>query len=507
MQAACLSIGRSMMPQTRIAGSTRPFTGGFLYSRRRACLESGADRYENTIRQPDDSIKVLECTDVAFGGDGVCRLDGQVVFVPSCLPGEVFTARIKISHKSFTRGIKIETIRVHDNSERPACQHFGACGGCCFQNLTYDAELAIKQLQVKNLLQRVAGIKDVESIMSSPIIPYNLGLPYNYRNRMEFSWMWMPDLQSGKFGLHRPGKHDDIVPIESCILQKDETANLILKRAEELCNKHLPSVPLSIMQHLVIRHSVAQDVYLINFVTSIDARKQLLPVAKTLMMEYNTRISGIVNSVSGRGRPLEERRIVKEICLLGKPTLTETLLGLHFTISSNAFFQTNSIQAQVLFQKVLELSQVGATDSVLDLYCGTGTMTLLFAQRCKHAYGVEIYQPAVENARSNASSNGIANATFLCADCTKVQLPLEMEACDVVVVDPARSGLTKTIIERLCAMKFRRLVYVSCNPATQARDLALLCSPSSALKLVTVVAVDMYPQTSHVETIAILDRL
>jgi len=230
-------------------------------------------------------------------------------------------------------------------------------------------------------------------------------------------------------------------------------------------------------------------------------------VAKTLMMEYNTKISGIVNSVSGRGRPFEERRIVKEICLLGKPTLTETLLGLHFTVSTNAFFQTNSIQAQVLFQKVLELSQVGDTDTVLDLYCGTGTMTLLFAQRCKHAYGVEIYQPAVENARSNASGNGIANATFLCADCTKVQLPLEMEACDVVVVDPARSGLNKKIIERLHIMKFRRLVYVSCNPATQARDLALLCSPSSPLKLVTVVAVDMYPQTSHVETIAILDRI
>lgn len=499
MRIACsiASIGRSSKRTARPT-FTSPNTG------RSRMLNA----YLASAKTSESSIKVLECIDVAFGGDGVCQLNGQIVFVPSCLPGELLTARIKVSKKKFARGEKIKTLRIHENNDRPACQHFGPCGGCCFQNLKYDAELEIKQRQVENLLRRVAGINNLEAIMTCPIIPMS-GTPYNYRNRMEFSWAWMREQRmGGRFGLHRPGKHDEILPIESCSLQKEEIANKILKRAEELCNRHFFNGTPTVMQHLVIRHSLAQDMYLINFVTSIDARNQLLPIAETLMAEYKTRISGIVNSVSHQGRPLEERRIVKEISITGKPTLTETILGLTFTISPNAFFQTNSIQAQILFKKVLELSEVDPKDTVLDLYCGTGTMTLLFAQRCKHAYGVEIYKPAVENARSNALDNGIDNASFFCADCTTVQLPQEARACDVVVVDPARSGLTPKVIESLCAMKFRRLVYVSCNPATQARDIKLLCSPTAmaTLKLVAVVPVDMYPQTSHVETIAILDR-
>jgi 23S rRNA (uracil1939-C5)-methyltransferase len=390
-------------------------------------------------------------------------------------------------------------------------------------------------------MKRLAGVAStsLEDIMK-PIIPCEH--PYEYRNRMEFSL----DPDSLELGLHYPGSQDRVLPIKNCSLQ-EPLANEMLAQIQKLLLNHgvldddskrgnaWPANqtqrrssysksrdgdgdggggtrgPQGVLEHVVLRHSVAEDNYLINFVTNRDARELLAPVVEELREIFDKNLAGCVNSVAAKGRPVAERRIAKEYVLEGNGYLVEILGGLEYEISPNAFFQVNTKQAELLFKFVLEAAAVQPDDVVLDLYCGSGAITLLLAQQCRRAHGVEVSAIAVDDARKNARRNNLSNVKFTAADASAPLHP-KLLASDIIIVDPARPGLTPSVVESIRSTTARRVVYVSCNPSTQARDIGLLCDDDEELvgrpfKLVAVQPVDMYPQTPHVESVAVLERV
>ncbi|KAG7670800.1 hypothetical protein Ndes2526B_g01446 [Nannochloris sp. 'desiccata'] len=508
---------------------------GFLPGARpRISCRSIATKARSDITLTAGDVINLECTDLAFGGDGVCKLeDGFVVFVPRALPGEKLSAKVTSAKSGFARARKLETLTPHDHVDTPQCQHFGPCGGCALQSLQYSAQVGLKEHQVRSLMRRLAGVASttLEDIVR-PIIPCEH--PYEYRNRMEFSL----DPDSLELGLHYPGSQDRVLSIKNCSLQ-EPLANEMLAQIQNVLMKHgvldddlkrgnaWPANqtqrrssyskgrdrdgPQRVLEHVVIRHSVAERNYLVNFVTNRDARDLLAPVVEELREKFKDSLAGCVNSVAAKGRPVAERRIAKEYTLEGNGYLVETLGGLEYEISPNAFFQVNTRQAEKLFRYVLEAAAVQPDDVVLDLYCGSGAITLLLAQQCRRAHGVEVSAIAVDDARKNARRNHLTNVKFTAADAAAPLHP-KLLASDIIVVDPARPGLTPNVVESIRSTTARRVVYVSCNPSTQARDIGALCDPNDELvgrpfKLVAVQPVDMYPQTPHVESVAVLERI
>ncbi len=461
---------------------------------------------------------------------GVCKLeDGFVVFVPRALPGEKLAAKVTSAKSGFARARKLETLRPHDHADTPQCNHFGPCGGCTLQSLQYSAQVALKEHQVRSLMRRLAG--ESEEIVK-PIIPCEH--PYEYRNRMEFSL----DPDSLELGLHYPGSQDRVLPITNCSLQ-EPLANQMLAEIQKLLMKHgvldddsqrsnaWPANqtqrrssyskgreregPQRVLEHVVLRHSVFEENYLVNFVTNRDARELLAPVVEELREKFDKKLAGCVNSVAAKGRPVAERRIAKEYTLDGNGYLVEKLGGLEYEVSPNAFFQVNTRQADKLFKYVLDAADAQPDDVVLDLYCGSGAITLLLAQNCRRAHGVEVSAIAVDDARKNARRNNLTNVKFTAADAAAPLHP-KLLASDIIVVDPARPGLTPNVVESIRSTTARRVVYVSCNPSTQARDIQLLCDTNDELvgrpfKLFSVQPVDMYPQTPHVESVAVLERI
>ncbi|KAL4448305.1 hypothetical protein ABPG75_005524 [Micractinium tetrahymenae] len=573
--------------------------------------------------QPGETLE-LTCSDLAFGGEGICRLEGGfVVFVDRALPGERLLAQVLQSKRSFARASKLRSLAPYDDAAEPVCEHFGPCGGCTLQSLAYDAQLAAKQRQVADLLSRTAGVADVAAVLR-PAVGCPPAERLGYRNKMEFSFssrVWQPvhkeekgspnssstrgagssgsrrggeqrssagprgggGSASGGFalGLHRPGSTAEVLPVSRCHLQSD-AANALLQRILALCRQaglrpFDPHTGQGLLQDVVIRRDTPntpsrlassgsgsggsgsgsaaaggaeEAAYLINFVTARDGRQALAPVAAALMQPGQPgqaalppapAVVGVVNSVSQRGRPAGERRLAAEHVLAGRGSLTETLCGVEFEVSANSFFQTNTRQAEVLYRLVGEAAGLRPGDTLLDLYCGTGSIGLTLAHARGQLYGVEVNPAAVRDAQRNAARNGIGNATFLQGDLQKLQLAGRLPRPDVVVVDPARPGLPPLVIEYLRGCGARRVVYVSCNAATQARDIRALCSASESggaggaerssgrgtgdgdatergvsssatgsggpFRLVSVQAVDLYPQTHHVETVAVLDAL
>lgn len=503
----------------------------------------------------------LECCDIAFGGDGIAKIKqpatdqkDYVIFVPRTMPGEKFTAKITSIRQSFARATKITSLSPHANATPPPCQYFTQhCGGCSFQSLEYKAQLSFKERQVKNLMQRIGGLaltpsgdNDNKQSIFKNIVPCPDDLLYRYRNKMEFSFGKNTNSTSSSrslgLGLHLPGSRDEVLSISECMLQTTK-ADAILQHIHKLCTEHKlsaagssthafrsynmqhvqsqksttkqPSNERDILHHVAIRYSTASSSYLINFTTNRDARKELKSLAKDLlhhseMHEYT--IDGIVNSVAVPGRPVEERRIAQERVIVGKGFLVERVCGIELEISANAFFQVNTRQADVLYGLVKTAAAVQSHEIALDLFTGSGSIALLLAKdSCQHVYGVDISPASIQNAESNARRNNIDNATFICGHVEELipMLEKEIPAAHVVVVDPARSGLGQNVIDFLCSAGDKddgcldRIVYVSCDPATQARDIKLL---SRVFDVVSIQPVDMMPQGPHIECIVVLRK-
>ena len=416
--------------------------------------------------------------DLAFGGEGVGRADGYVVFVPGGIPGDRVRVRLDQARSRFGRGVieSIETPSPH-RVEAP-CPYFGRCGGCRLQHVAYPAQLAFKTKQVADVLQRLGELQGYElrPIVAAPEI-------YGYRNKMEFT-VARSQAPSGRgeaaplaVGLHVADRYDSVLDVERCLLQSDGM-NALLDEARRYFAEHQLSVyeqhsGEGLLRFLMLREGRRTAEVMANVVTASPAVSELAPLAERLRARLPA-TSSVVMNVNPKKASVAVG--VEEHLLGGRDHVREQIGGLIFQISANSFFQTNTVQAERLFELVLESAELTGQETVVDLYSGTGAISLLLAQRSRWVYGIELAQAAVDDAALNASANGITNCTFLAGEVRFVlpSLVARGVAAEVVVADPPRAGFHPKALQALLRLGPARIVYVSCNPATLARDVGEL---------------------------------
>lgn len=440
--------------------------------------------------------------DLAFGGEGVARADGYVVFVPGGVPGDRVVVRLDQARSRFGRGI-IESIEEPSPHRVEApCPYFGRCGGCRLQHVSYPAQLAFKAKQVADVIERVGGLAGVEirPILGADEI-------YGYRNKMEFTVA--PRRQGGiVVGLHEADRYDSVLDIERCLIQSDRMNALLDEArgffAEGGFSAYEQRSGEGLLRFLMLRDGRHTGEAMVNVVTSAPAVSEIAP----LVERAHARVPGTSSVVMNVNPKKASVAVgVEEHLLGGRDHIREQVGGLTFQISANSFFQTNTAQAERLFDLVLDAAELGGTETVIDLYSGTGAISLLLARRCRWVYGVELAQAAVDDAGVNADANGIANCTFLAGEVRFVlpSLIAKGVTADVVVADPPRAGFHPKALDALVTLGAARIVYVSCNPSTLARDLAELVR--GGYRLEWVQPVDMFPHTPHIEAVARLARV
>ncbi len=450
------------------------------------------------MRKNDDIT--IEITGYTADGAGVGRHEGMAVFVPCAAIGDVCRVHIIKVASSYAVGKLTEVISPSADRVEPACPVFHKCGGCAFMHISYKAELKAKWQTVYDAITRIGGIDG--SVMSEI-----LGAPDTkcYRNKAAFP---VQADASGKaiFGFYARKSHR-VIPCGECYIQ----APLASKIAAAVCdfmNKHaiLPYDELSgkgLVRHIFVRTAADGGAQL----TLVINGKKLPLEAEFVkyMCEHFPMLCGISLSVNTKNTNVIMGAQMRT--LWGVPYLVDVLCGNRFEISPLSFYQVNRDQCERLYELALNAAKISENDTVFDLYCGIGTMTQLFAKKAGRVYGVEIVESAVENARRSAKENGFENIEFVCGDAPTAALELKEKGVipDVVVVDPPRAGLGGTLAADIAAMAPQRVVYVSCNPATLARDLKLFAE--CGYKTQSVTPVDMFPRTHHVETVASLTRV
>lgn len=453
---------------------------------------------------------VLDIRKMAYGGRAVARADGLVVMVRGAMPGDRVRVLVTRRRKGYAEARLLDLISPAPDRIASPCPYSGECGGCQWDFVSYARQLEYKRSHVVESLEHIGGIKEsvVGEIIPSPQV-------YGYRNKMEFSFSqrrWYPAPQFSPevpkecftLGLHVPGTFDRVLDIEGCLLQPFQGQELL--RAVKAMAKESGLAPYDLKTHegfwrfLMLRNARATGQWMVNLVTKEEAPKVLHPMARILMERFPP-LATVVNNVTRRKAAITEGE--REVVLLGPGFLREEMGGLAFRISANSFFQTNTMAARGLYGIVSEFAQLTGRETVLDLYSGTGTIAMSLAREAREVIGMELNPSAVTDARVNCRENGITNCRFVEGDIRLGLKGLEVRP-DVLVVDPPRSGLHKDVVASIEAMGTKRLIYVSCNPATLARDLMLLCS---AYHLREVRPVDMFPHTYHVEAVAHLERL
>ena len=427
---------------------------------------------------------------MAYGGRGVGRVDGFVIFVPDTAPGDRIRARLWRIKRGYGEADLVAVESPGKERAAPPCPFFGPCGGCVWQHLNYPAQLAAKEHIVRESLAHLAGLHDLEI---RPILP--MAEPWRYRNKMEFAFH-----PAALLGLHRRGAFDQVVPIDACLVQS-AAANTILRVVRDWAaasglSRYDPRDRTGLLRQVIIREASSTGEILVGLITTAPE----VPGTHTLaglLMGSTPRVAGVLHGINpglSDGLPLHGLAL-----LAGRPYIVEELAGIRFRIGLETFFQTNTAQAARLIEVVEALTGLGGGETVYDLYCGVGTFSLPLARRARRVYGVEIVPSAVEAARENAASNGISNTEFLTGDARRHLPDLLSRAGrpDVVVLDPPRSGAGRRVMEKIIAAGAARVVYVSCNPTTLAPDLSELVRAGYIIRAVQ--PLDMFPQTYHVE--------
>jgi 23S rRNA (uracil1939-C5)-methyltransferase len=444
-----------------------------------------------------DTIE-LAVDDLAFGGDGVGRADGYVMFVRGGLPGDRLRVRVTEARGRYGRATIESVVTPSPDRVEAPCPYFGHCGGCRLQHLAYPAQLAFKARQVHECLTRLGGLPPFElrPIVAAPE-------PYGYRNKMEFTIAEPGPV----LGLHAAERYDVVLDIERCLLQSDTMNALLDEFRREVRSRGLsvwdPQSERGLLRFLTVREGRGTGQAMVNIVASARDIEALAPVAERLRARVPATI-GVLLNVNDRKASVAVGS--EEHLLLGRDHLTELLDGVAFQVSANSFFQTNTVQAERLFAIVAEACALDGRDTVLDLYSGTGAISLLLARRAARVYGIEVSAAAVGDAIRNARANGIDNCTFMTGEVRHVLPGLTSEGvrASVVVADPPRAGFHPKALAALGTLAPARIVYVSCNPATLARDVGDLARRGYHLEWVQ--PVDMFPQTPHIEAVARLSR-
>ncbi|MBU1397839.1 MAG: 23S rRNA (uracil(1939)-C(5))-methyltransferase RlmD [Proteobacteria bacterium] len=451
----------------------------------------------------------LEITGMAFGGKGIAKVDGLAVFVEHAVPLDRVNARILKKKKSFAEATVVEILEPSPYRINPPCEYSGFCGGCKWQFLQYDRQLHYKRQHVEESLEHIGLIKDV---------PVHAAVPsekiFGYRNKMEFScsdrkWLLPSDFAMGEkstgfaLGLHVPGTFDKVLDIRACLLQPEE-GNMILEDAKAFM-KNSEAPPYGIKSHegfwrfLMLRNSVANGNWMVNIITSAENRKIVAPLAALLTEKYPGVVSVINNITSSKASVATGEY---ETVLAGSPCIKDRLGGFEFEISANSFFQTNTPSAEILYEKVKAFAGLSGRETVVDLYSGTGTIPVFLSADAGLITGLEIVESAVSDANKNCRTNGISNCTFVLGD-IRESLSKIGKKPDIMIIDPPRAGMHKDVVRQVADMAPRRIVYVSCNPATLARDLFVL---KEHYEVKEVQPVDMFPHTWHIESVARLEK-
>ena len=436
-------------------------------------------------------------TDYTAEGQGVAHVEGCAVFLPNAVAGERVRLRIEKAQKTWAAGKIVEILEKSPHRVNRECPVAKLCGGCDFWHMDYEEETRLKAERVKTCLNRLAG----ERLTEMPI----LAAPdcHGYRNKAQYPVA----AKKGRAyaGFFRAGTHD-VVENRRCLILPEET-DAVKDAVMDYVNQFRISVydeasHTGLLRHIYVRRGAVSGQILVCLVCNGEklpkveallSRLQKIPGFTTLVLSVNTKKG---NAVLGD----------KFVTLYGPGYIEDTLCGLNFRLSPRSFYQVNHHQAQRLYETAIALAGITKNDTVLDLYCGVGTITLAMASSAGKVIGVEVIPQAVEDAKDNARRNGIENAEFFCGDAGQAALELEKNGVrpDVVVVDPPRKGLNADTIEALHRMAPRRIVYVSCDPATLARDVAMLKQRGYALQSAT--AADLFPKCAHVETVVCLCR-
>jgi 23S rRNA (uracil1939-C5)-methyltransferase len=443
----------------------------------------------------------LDVESLAFGGNGVARLDGFVVFVRRGLPGDRVRARVTKVKRSHAEALATEVLRPGPERVEAPCSHFPACGGCRFQDLAYEAQLEQKQLQVRDALQRLGGIPEPPLEQIVPCEPEI----FHYRNKFEYSFTSTPS--GTALGLHKAGRWDEVLEIERCWLA-DDLGNRIRDAVrdwarEEGLEAYSQVDGSGYLRHLVVRQGRNTGQALVQLVTAPGDKFETGYFVDVLRRFPEVRsVHWAVNDTPAEVTNLPTR------LLWGEDWIEEELCGLRFRVRPNAFLQTNTAMAERLYALAREAVQLTGDETVWDLYCGIGTIGLSLAGNALTVWGIEVSEESVACALENAEVNGVANAAFFAGNVGEVveELLERSGPPEVVVVDPPRAGLAGKALRRLGRIGAPRLVYVSCNPTTLAGDVKAL-REEYGYELRRVTPVDMFPHTPHVECVALLERI
>ena len=456
-------------------------------------------------------IEGLEIIDIAAEGKSLGKYNDMVVFVPMTIPGDVVNVQINNKRRRFMEGYVTEYITKSPLRVEPFCEHFGTCGGCKWQNLPYEQQLIQKQKQVEDQLVRIGqiDIPEIFPIIGSEKTQY-------YRNKLEFTfsskrWMTRQEIDSGEaidnpnaLGFHIPGMFDKILDIHHCWLQPDPSnpvrlavRKFCLENGYEFYDHRQHS---GYMRNLIVRTASTGETMAIVVFAREDKEKQeallahiaeQFPEITSLMYVINSKLNDTIHDL-----PIYK--------FYGRDHIFEEMEGLRFKIGPKSFYQTNSEQAYTLYKATREFAELKPGDVVYDLYTGTGTIANFVAHSCRKVVGIEYVPEAIEDAKVNSELNGITNTTFYAGDMKNVlteQFIEENGRPNVIILDPPRAGIHTDVAETILSASPERIVYVSCNPATQARDLAIF---DAEYKVTQVQPVDMFPHTHHVENIVSL---
>lgn len=454
------------------------------------------------VKAPIDKNDVLDVTfeDLTHDGAGVAKVGGYPIFVSNGLPGEQAKIKIVKVKKGYGYGRILEFYTKSPDRIEPACPIYKQCGGCQLQHLTYEAQLKFKQKQVKEVLTRIGKL---ENITVHPVLGMNN--PWKYRNKSQVP---VGEMEGGLVaGFYQQRSHT-IINMEECLIQAEEN-DRVVQGVKQIAGKYgikayNEETHTGMLRHIVTRYGRQTKDVMVVLIT----RTEELPQQERIIAEiYNTfpQVKSIIQNINSKRTNVifgEKTKV-----LWGDEYLYDSIGGIQFAISARSFYQVNPEQTKVLYDKALEYTNLTGEETVIDAYCGIGTISLFLAQKAKKVYGVEIIPEAIDDAKRNVKLNKMNNVQFRVGKAEEI-IPAWFKdgiKADVIVVDPPRKGCDIELLHTIIEMKPKRVVYVSCNPGTLARDLRIL--ENGGFKTVEVQPVDMFPHSNHVECVALMSRV
>lgn len=453
-----------------------------------------------------NEIYTVNIDGLGYEGEGIGRIDDFTIFVKGAIQGEKVEIKILKVNKNFAVGKIVEITKKSVNRVEPICPIYNRCGGCQLQHLKYEAQLNFKKQRVEDCTQRIGKLKLAKDGLDGIKIHDTIGMdfPYRYRNKAQLPI----GSKNGEvtIGFYSPRSHD-IIPMDKCYIQQvvfDNIVKIVKTWAEKYCiSTYDEKTGQGILRHLMIRKSFKTGEVMVVIV--VNSKK--LPYADELINILRENISDLKSVIQNINKN-DTNVILGKKCttLFGQDKIVDTIKDFKFDISPLSFFQVNPLQTEILYKKVLDYADLKGNEIVFDAYCGTGTISMFLSQKAKMVYGVEIIKEAIDNAKANAIQNGVVNTEFIVGEAEAVipELIAKGISADVVVVDPPRKGCALSLLEAITTMKPKKIIYVSCDPGTLARDLSIL--DKLGYETLEIQPVDMFPQTAHVENIVKTER-